>query len=50
MMGKTLGKFEQGKTTIPIFGFIKLQKKNTRLFKVPENITMMVGDSKTGRK
>ncbi len=51
---KTLGKFETGaKTAMPIFkSFIKsaLKKENTRPFKVPENITMMVVDSKTGKK
>ena len=51
---KSLGKFETGaKTAMPIFkSFIKsaLKKENTRPFKVPENITMMVVDSKTGKK
>ena len=51
---KPLGKFETGaKTAMPIFkNFIKsaLKKENTRPFKVPENITMMVVDSKTGKK
>ena len=51
---KSLGKFETGaKTEMPIFkSFIKsaLKKENTRPFKVPENITMMVVDSKTGKK
>ena len=51
---KSLGKFETGaKTAMPIFkSFIKsaLKKENTRPFKVPENITMMVVDSKTGEK
>ena len=51
---KTLGKFETGaKTAMPIFkSFIKsaLKKENTRPFKVPEDITMMVVDSKTGKK
>ncbi len=51
---KSLGKFETGaKTAMPIFkNFIKsaLKKENTRPFKVPENITMMVVDSKTGKK
>jgi len=51
---KPLGKFETGaKTAMPIFkSFIKLalKKENTRPFKVPENITMMVVDSKTGKK
>ena len=38
---------------MPIFkSFIQsaLKKENTRPFKVPENITMMVVDSKTGKK
>ncbi|WP_075482435.1 penicillin-binding protein 1A [Candidatus Pelagibacter communis] len=51
---KTLGKFETGsKTAMPIFKrFIKsaVRKENTRPFKVPEDITMMVVDSKTGKK
>ncbi len=51
---KSLGKFETGaKTAMPIFkSFIQsaLKKENTRPFKVPENITMMVVDSKTGKK
>ncbi len=51
---KSLGKFETGaKTAMPIFkSFIKsaLKKENTRPFKVPEDITMMVVDSKTGKK
>ena len=51
---KTLGKFETGaKTAMPIFkSFITkaIKKENTRPFKVPENITMMVVDSKTGQK
>ncbi len=51
---KTLGKFETGaKTAMPIFkSFITkaIKKENTRPFKVPENITMMVIDSKTGQK
>ena len=51
---KTLGKFETGaKTAMPIFrSFIKkaVKKENTRPFKVPENITLMVVDSQTGKK
>jgi len=51
---KTLGKYETGaKTAMPIFkSFITkaIKKENTRPFKVPENITMMVVDSKTGQK
>ena len=53
-MNQSLGKFETGaKTAMPIFkSFIKsaLKKENTSPFKVPENITMMVVDSKTGKK
>ncbi len=51
---KTLGKFETGaKTAMPIFkSFIKkaVKKENTRPFKIPENITLMVVDSQTGKK
>ena len=51
---KTLGKFETGaKTAMPIFkSFMKkaVQKENTRPFKIPENITLMVVDSQTGQK
>ena len=51
---KTLGKFETGaKTAMPIFkSFITqaIKKENTRPFKVPENITLMVVDSQTGQK
>ena len=51
---KTLGKFETGaKTAMPIFrSFLKkaVKKENTRPFKVPENITLMVVDSQTGKK
>ena len=51
---KTLGKFETGaKTAMPIFkSFIKkaIKKENTRPFKIPENITLMVVDSQTGKK
>ncbi len=51
---KTLGKFETGaKTAMPIFkSFIKkaVKKENTRPFKIPENITLMVVDSETGKK
>ena len=51
---RTLGKFETGaKTAMPIFkSFIKkaVKKENTRPFKIPENITLMVVDSKTGKK
>ena len=51
---RTLGKFETGaKTAMPIFkSFIKkaVKKENTRPFKIPENITLMVVDSETGQK
>ncbi len=51
---KSLGKFETGaKTAMPIFkSFIKeaVKKENTRPFKIPENITLMVVDSQTGQK
>ncbi len=51
---RTLGKFETGaKTAMPIFkSFIKkaVKKENTRPFKIPENITLMVVDSETGKK
>ena len=51
---KTLGKFETGaKTAMPIFkSFMKkaIKKENTRPFKIPENITLMVVDSQTGKK
>ena len=51
---RTLGKFETGaKTAMPIFkSFINkaVKKENTRPFKIPENITLMVVDSQTGRK
>ena len=51
---KTLGKFETGaKTAMPIFkSFINkaVKKENTRPFKIPENITLMVVDSLTGKK
>ena len=51
---KTLGKFETGaKTAMPIFkSFMKeaIKKENTRPFKIPENITLMVVDSQTGQK
>ena len=51
---KTLGKYETGaKTAMPIFkSFIKkaVKKENTRPFKIPENITLMVVDSQTGKK
>tara|TARA_B100000989_G_scaffold223045_1_gene170589 strand:- start:14076 stop:16421 length:2346 start_codon:yes stop_codon:yes gene_type:complete len=51
---KSLGKFETGaKTAMPIFkSFIKkaVKKENTRPFKIPEKITLMVVDSKTGQK
>ena len=51
---KTLGKFETGaKTAMPIFkSFMKkaVKKENTRPFKIPENITLMVVDSQTGKK
>ena len=51
---QTLGKFETGaKTAMPIFkSFIKkaIKKENTRPFKVPEDITLMVVDSQTGQK
>ena len=51
---KTLGRFETGaKTAMPIFReFIEkaLKKENTRPFKVPDNITMMIVDSTSGEK
>tara|TARA_B100000963_G_scaffold357046_1_gene378382 strand:- start:80 stop:2422 length:2343 start_codon:yes stop_codon:yes gene_type:complete len=51
---KTLGKFETGaKTAMPIFkSFLNraIKKENTRPFKIPENITLMVVDSLTGQK
>ena len=51
---RTLGKLETGaKTAMPIFkSFIKkaVKKENTRPFKIPENITLMVVDSQTGKK
>ena len=51
---KSLGKFETGaKTAMPIFkSFMKraVKKENTRPFKIPENITLMVVDSQTGKK
>ena len=51
---RTLGKFETGaKTAMPIFkSFIKraIKKENTRPFKIPEKITLMVVDSQTGKK
>ena len=51
---QTLGKFETGaKTAMPIFkSFMKraVKKENTRPFKIPENITLMVVDSRTGKK
>ncbi len=51
---RTLGKFETGaKTAMPIFkSFLKkaVKKENTRPFKIPENITLMVVDSQTGKK
>ncbi len=51
---KTLGKFETGaKTAMPVFkSFMKkaVKKENTRPFKIPENITLMVVDSQTGKK
>ena len=51
---RTLGKFETGaKTAMPIFkSFIQraVKKENTRPFKIPENITLMVVDSRTGKK
>tara|TARA_B100001057_G_scaffold22649_2_gene21017 strand:+ start:12826 stop:15171 length:2346 start_codon:yes stop_codon:yes gene_type:complete len=51
---KPLGKFETGaKTAMPIFkNFVELalKKENTRPFKVPEKITMMVVDSISGKK
>ena len=51
---RTLGKFETGaKTAMPIFkSFIKeaVKKENTRPFKIPENITLIVVDSRTGKK
>ena len=51
---KSLGKFETGaKTAMPIFkSFISkaVKKENTRPFKIPENITLMVVDSRTGKK
>ena len=51
---KTLGKFETGaKTAMPIFkSFMKkaVKKENTRPFKIPEDITLMVVDTQTGKK
>ena len=51
---QTLGKFETGaKTAMPIFkSFMKraVKKENTRPFKIPEDITLMVVDSQTGKK
>ena len=51
---RTLGKFETGaKTAMPIFkSFIQraVRKENTRPFKIPEKITLMVVDSQTGKK
>ncbi len=51
---RTLGKFETGaKTAMPIFkSFIQraVKKENTRPFKIPEKITLMVVDSQTGKK
>ena len=51
---RTLGKFETGaKTAMPIFkSFIKkaVKKEIPRPFKIPENITLMVVDSQTGKK
>ena len=51
---RTLGKFETGaKTAMPIFkSFINkaVKKENTRPFKIPEKITLMVVDSQTGKK
>ena len=51
---KSLGKYETGaKTALPIFkDFVKkaIKKNDARPFKVSENITMMVIDSKNGEK
>ena len=51
---KSLGKFETGaKTAMPIFkSFIQdaIKKENTRPFKVPQDLTLMVVDSETGKK
>tara|TARA_B100000989_G_scaffold211830_1_gene160839 strand:- start:230 stop:2572 length:2343 start_codon:yes stop_codon:yes gene_type:complete len=51
---RTLGKFETGaKTAMPIFkSFINkaVKKENTRPFKIPEKITLMVVDSQSGKK
>ena len=51
---KPLGKFETGsKAALPIFEeFVKkaIKKSDARPFKVPENITLMVIDPKTGNK
>ena len=51
---KSLGKFETGsKTALPIFeDFIKkaVKKSDARPFKVSQDITMMIVDSKTGQK
>ena len=51
---KSLGKYETGsKTALPVFkSFIEkaVKKTDARPFKVSKNISMMVIDSKTGRK
>tara|TARA_Y100000590_G_scaffold467160_1_gene645059 strand:- start:95 stop:2434 length:2340 start_codon:yes stop_codon:yes gene_type:complete len=51
---KPLGRYETGaKTAMPIFkDFVKnaIKKKDARPFKVPPNISMMVIESKTGKK
>ena len=51
---KSLGKFETGaKTAMPIFkSFIQntIKKENTRPFKVPQDLTLMVVDFETGKK
>tara|TARA_B100000073_G_scaffold110599_1_gene89229 strand:+ start:1046 stop:3385 length:2340 start_codon:yes stop_codon:yes gene_type:complete len=51
---KPLGKFETGsKAALPIFeDFVKkaIKKSDARPFKVPQNITLMVIDPKTGEK
>ena len=51
---KPLGKYETGsKTALPIFeNFVKkaVKKSEARPFKVADDITMMIVDSKTGQK
>ena len=51
---KPLGRYETGaKTAMPVFkDFVKkaIKKKDARPFKVPSDISMMVVESKTGKK